>query len=139
MSAHRCPTPLGYKEIAIFLGVKGTTPSHWAQRRHVNGFPDPDGHISGKTPYWNDTTIEAWARARRPTLWAKKGGSAAERLELDRERRHAEEEATARAADAERLRIRLQALQAELEQATAAQQAAEEAAEALGGRPSLAG
>lgn len=137
MSTHRCPTPLGYLEISIFLGVGKNTPSRWWQRRHQTGFPDPDGYISGTVPYWHDDTIEAWAR--RTGRWDIKGAGAAERLQAERERQHAEQEAERRAADAQRLRIHMQALQAELEQVTAAQQAAEAAARAATGRPSLAG
>lgn len=137
MSTHRDPTPLGYKEISIFLGVGKNTPSRWAQRRHQTGFPLPDGHISGNVPYWLDTTIESWAR--RTHRWDIKGRGAAERLQLERDRQRAEQEAEQRAADAQRLRIHVQALQAELDKVTAAQQAAEAAARAATGRASLAG
>jgi hypothetical protein len=136
VSTHRCPTPLGYKEIAVFLDVGKTTPSRWAQRRHQVGFPLPDGHVSG-VPYWWDTTIETWAR--RTGRWETKGRGAAERLKLERDRQHAEQEAEERRQEAERLRIHVQALQAELERVTAAQAAAEAAARAAGSRAALAG
>jgi hypothetical protein len=49
-------------EAAAYLGIK---PSTWRSYVSTGRAPTPDGHIDGRTPYWNQGTLDAY-QANRP-------------------------------------------------------------------------
>lgn len=54
---------------AARLGITvGTLHSYRNPKRRVKGhpFPDPDGWFDKRTPWWWDTTIDAYAASRLP-------------------------------------------------------------------------
>jgi predicted DNA-binding transcriptional regulator AlpA len=57
--------PVGAVEIAARLGVKRDTVDQWRQRSI--GFPAPRWQVGGR-PAWNWDDVEAWHRARRPSI-----------------------------------------------------------------------
>ena len=53
--------PVGVYEISLLLGVEPATVSSWRQRKNL---PQPAGHLNkGRTPFWKQGEILAWANA----------------------------------------------------------------------------
>lgn len=49
--------PLSTRQIAAQLGI---APGTWRVRVHREQAPQPDGMFDGRTPYWWQTTIDAY-------------------------------------------------------------------------------
>lgn len=111
--------PLGLRDIAELFGVNPDTPDRWRYRPPKAGpfFPEPDGVLSGRHPYWYETTIEQWGRLTG--RWP--GDDVAEaRLSREEQRRAAAREAEEAARHAEELRADLEQLAASVAAAEAA-------------------
>lgn len=53
--------PIGVYEISLLLNVEAATVSSWRQRKRL---PNPAGHLNkGRTPFWKQGEILAWANA----------------------------------------------------------------------------
>lgn len=117
MTRHR-DRPLGLRDIAELFGVGPETPDRWRYRppKHGPGFPDPDGVLSGRVPYWWETTIERWGRATG--RWP--GDDVAEaRLGREEARQAALREAEAAETQAAALRAKAAAMAADAARAEA--------------------
>lgn len=116
--AHR-DRPLGLSDIAGLFGVEEGTAYRWRYRqpRHGVRFPQPDGLLSGRHPWWWESTIERWGRATH--RWP--GDDVAEaRLDAEEARLAAAREAEQAEAEAVALRAKIGALAADAERAEAA-------------------
>lgn len=57
--------PLSTRQCAELVGC---TPSVWRVRVHRETAPPPDGHFDGRTPYWWQTTIDAYRASTNGVL-----------------------------------------------------------------------
>lgn len=107
--------PLGLTDIADLFGVGVETPGRWRYRQPRGiKFPDPDGLLSHRTPWWWESTIERWGRATG--RWP--GDDVAEdRLGREEQRLAAQREAEDAEAEATALRAKIAAMEADARRA----------------------
>lgn len=71
MAAAVRDVPLSTGEVARRLGI---APATWRVRVHREQAPKPDGMFDGRTPYWWQTTIDAYMASTNGVLAHPNGG-----------------------------------------------------------------